>query len=282
MRTVKRFIKIVVSEIVLGSVCLGMLNVRPACGQSSRKGSLPAPAKTAPQFFAEDAKPLPASEINQGGITVEWRQGKLSVNSNGAPLSEVLQRVSTQTGIEFLNLDRLHERISVHFSKVSLRVGLQILLAGMDYATSGEPTDPTKMRMVIFGLSMRESAKATTATEPPREIAQTEMKDDPPTELQAEDLDSTTELSVLRQALRSKDPEVKEAAIKALAERGGPEGIDLLRETFRDSDPAVKMIVVENLDSASTPDALALLREASQDSEASVREAALAAISNKE
>jgi HEAT repeats/HEAT repeat len=266
----KRFIEIVGAEIVIGSICLGMLSVRTPCAQSV---SSQVPAKTPPRVSAEYDKPVLDSEVNGGRIRVEWRQGKLSVNAERALLSRVLEQVSAQTGIEFLNLDKLHGQTSVHFSNVPLRVGLQILLADMDYGAIGGPGDPSTMRIVIFERAMRESAKATPTPERP---VQAVTKDAPHSPFQSEDLGPTTDLSVLGQALRDKDPVAREAAIQALAERGGSEAMDLLRQAFRQSDSGLKIMVIETI--GSTPDALPLLREASQDPDVSVREAALAAI----
>ena len=264
----KWLIKTVGTKIVIGNVCLGMLSMRALCAQSVSSQS---PPNTTHQVSPEYGKPLLGSDVNRGRIRVEWRQGKLSVNADSALFSRVLQQVSAQTGIQFLNLDQLHGQISVHFSNVPLRTGLQILLADTDYGAIGGPDDPRTMRMLIFEPTMRESAKAMPASQRP--VHAETRKDDP---FQAEDLGPTTDLSVLGQALGQEDPVAKQAAIQALAERGGSEAMDLLRQAFRHSDSALKMMVLETI--GSTPDALPLLREASQDSNESVREAALAAI----
>jgi hypothetical protein len=268
----KQLIKIVGAETVIGSVCLGMLSASAPCAQSASSQAL---AKTMPQASAEYGKPLLGSEVNGAGLRIEWRQGKLSVNAERALLSRVLQQVSAQTGIEFLNLDKLHGQISVHFSDVPLSVGLQTLLADMDYGAIGGPGDPSTMRIVVFERAMRGSAKAAL-----ERLVQSETKASPRPLFQTEGLGPTTDLSVLGQALGDKSPVTKEAAIQALAERGGSEAMNLLLQAFRQSDSALKMIMIENIGSA--PDALPLLREASQDSDVSVREAALAAIPNRE
>jgi HEAT repeats len=199
-----------------------------------------------------------------------------------ALLSQVLQQISAQTGVDFLNLDKLNEKISVHFSNVTLRVGLQILLADMDYGAIGGPDDPGTMRIVILEPARSESTNAGPTAVPPvqAEIAEAEVKDDSPPRFQADGLDPTTDLSVLGQALGDKDSGVREAAIRALAERGGAEAMDRLRQAFQDSDSATKMVMIENI--GSTPDVLPLLKEASLDFDVSVREVALAIISNKE
>jgi hypothetical protein len=254
---------------------------------------------------------ISCNAFTQVPTRVEWRQGLLSVHAEAAPLSEVLQEVSTQTGIEFLGLDKLQKQISVHFSNVPLGAGLQMLLVPVDYGIIGDPCCPRTMRVVVFerralptriqavgeptklgdkGLADADASGAQgneavpqkeDANFPAEESAglgehddQTavEQADDAVADLQAIDPDDPAKLPVFRQALSDKDPTVKEAAIQALAGQGGPAALDLLREAFHNSDPAVKFMVIENIDSI--PEAFPFLREASQDADASVREAA--------
>jgi hypothetical protein len=235
----------------------------------------------------------------------------LSVHAEAAPLSEVLLEVSTQTGIEFLGLDKLQKQISVHFSNVPLGAGLQMLLVPVDYTIIGDPCCPRTMRVVVFerrvlptriqavgeptklgdkGLAGADASGAQgneavpqkeDANFPAEESAglgehddQTavEQADNAVADLQAIDPDDPANLPVFRQALSDKVPIVKEAAIQALAGQGGPAALDLLREAFHDSDPALKLMVIENI--GSIPEAFPFLREASQDADASVREAA--------
>jgi len=279
MRAVRHFTVMVWVGTLMGSVCLEMLGARGVHAQSAFSQI---PMKPAPQLRDEGGKSIHASQTNQCTIKVEWQQGKLSVSAERAPLSRVLQQVSAQTGIEFLNSSDIHKQTSVHFSNVPLQEGLKILLAGMDYGTIGSPGDPSTMRIAIFEPDTREFTNEVTKTEPAfeppaqTEKGQPETKDDSPPRIQAGDLDPATDMSVLSQALRDKDAEVKEAAIRALAERGGSDAVGLLRQVFQDSDSAAKLIVIENI--GSTPDVLPLLQEASWDPDVSVREAALAVI----
>lgn len=242
---------------------------------------------------------------------VEWRQGLLSVHAEAAPLSEVLQEVSTQTGIEFSGLDKLHKQISVRFSNVPLGTGLQMLLVRMDYGIIGDLCCPRTMRVVVFdrrALSSRiqaigEPAKlgdkglagvAASGAQGNEVVPQkgeanlpadgsaglgehddqaaAEQADDAAENLQAIDPADPANLPVFRQALGDKDPELKEVAIQALAGEGGPAALDLLREAFHNSDPAVRLMVIENV--GSIPEAFPFLQEASRDPDASVREAA--------
>lgn len=297
MRDVNRPLKILRLEILMACACPYALLVTGAARAQSYSSQ--APPKTAPQVLAEYRKPLSGTEVKHRRTNVEWRQGNLTVEADCALLSEVLQQVSVQTGVEFLNLDNLlHKRISVHFLNVSLPVGLQILLTDMDYASMGELRDPSTMRVVILERTAGKSATDSPAPEPPAqaEISQAEtvqsstiepetpqsegsesvVGGNPSPQIQAADLDPTTNLSVLGRALGDKRTDVQEAAIRALAERGGLASLDLLQKAFRESDSEAKMALIENI--GSTVEVLPLLQEASQDSDKAIRDAALAVI----
>ena len=75
----------------------------------------------------------------QGPTTVEWKDGRLSVNAEGAPLSEILQQVARQTGMVVQGLELLQQKVTVHFSNAPLDEGLRTLLMGVDYGMISAP-----------------------------------------------------------------------------------------------------------------------------------------------
>jgi HEAT repeat protein len=84
-----------------------------------------------------------------------------------------------------------------------------------------------------------------------------------------------TVLSALGRAVSDEDVGVKSYAIRALAERGGPEAIAHLGEALRDSDPAIKMLAIEHIARSVPPTQRAvLLQQAATDSNEMVRSAA--------
>jgi hypothetical protein len=66
-------------------------------------------------------------------LKVEWKGDRLSVLAERAPLSQVLQEVARQTGIEFRGLDLLQENVSLNFSHLSLHESLRRLLSPANY-----------------------------------------------------------------------------------------------------------------------------------------------------
>jgi hypothetical protein len=65
--------------------------------------------------------------------TVEWKEGLLSVVAEKTSLSQVLQEVSRQTGIEIRGLEELQEEVSVSFASLPLHEGIQKLLSPVNY-----------------------------------------------------------------------------------------------------------------------------------------------------
>jgi HEAT repeat protein len=100
--------------------------------------------------------------------------------------------------------------------------------------------------------------------------------DEPETRLQGISLldetgkaDEQTVLSALSTALTDEDLRVKNYAIEALANRGGPDALESLRQAFRNSDPSLRMIVIESVVPAG--EGLPLLQEALSDEDGTIR-----------
>lgn len=89
--------------------------------------------------------------------------------------------------------------------------------------------------------------------------------------------DESAVMRLLGEAVADKDTAVKSSAIKALAERGGPETLAYLRQTLHDSDPSIRMLTIETIVRTVSPtQALTLLNEAALDTDEEVRSAASA------
>lgn len=100
-------------------------------------------------FFSMEATCLGQS----AALRVEWRDARLSVVAENAPLAQILAEVGKQTGLEIKNLQGVSSTISAHFSNLTLAAGVQSLLAGVDYAVFGDlatPQSASASRVVIL------------------------------------------------------------------------------------------------------------------------------------
>jgi hypothetical protein len=84
---------------------------------SSASAKSPAEADSAPSRFK-----------------VVWKEGRLSVTAERASLSQVLEEIAKQTGIEIRGGEVLKTKVSAKFSSVSLGKGLHDLLGPLNYA----------------------------------------------------------------------------------------------------------------------------------------------------
>jgi hypothetical protein len=108
----------------------------------------------APYKNDTDAK---QSSTNKTPFMVKWESGKLSVNADSVPLSEVLLAVCSATGIEVSGEKQLTDRVSIHWEGADLPEALHDLLLHVDYAvtrTMQGPGSPRGTRLVIVGKSL--------------------------------------------------------------------------------------------------------------------------------
>jgi hypothetical protein len=77
---------------------------------------------------------------------VEWRHELLSVQAEGIPLSQVLLKVSRQTGLVIRGLEGLNAPVSLSFSGLPLPQGLKKILARINYAILEESNGQGKIR----------------------------------------------------------------------------------------------------------------------------------------
>jgi type II secretory pathway component GspD/PulD (secretin) len=107
----------------------------------------------------------------QVALKVEWKEERLSILAERAPLSQVLQEVAKQTGVKFRGLDVPQENVSLNFSHLPLLEGLRRLLAQVNYVIIEERSMPGAMlpaQAVILGRL----APLTSETTPSEEAEQ--------------------------------------------------------------------------------------------------------------
>jgi HEAT repeat protein len=275
---------------------------------------------------------------------VEWKEGRLSVSAEGAPLSRVLHEVARRIGMEICGLEGLHEPVSVHFAALPLQEGLQQLSLNSLIVWKTFPQRAAQpVRAIVFGKrtpSPRGALlrRAMPSEEGPKVQGESGMEeeqderlkalhtfaqqsneaalqqalfdpdptiqeaaftllaeqdhqraiaalvdattsDQPEVRLQAlhllhqtDQVDEETVSSALGAALADADPTVKEAAIQALADRGGADTLGALRQAFHDPDPSIRILALEH--AAQQDQGLPLLQEALADEDEIVRSVA--------
>lgn len=290
-----------------------------------------------------------------GALEVRYQAGLLSVTAHNVALSQVLEEVAYKTGMEIRVLDAGQQKVSVRFSGLPVREGLQKLLAYLNYILLEKKVAKGEMRpalvlvlgQAVYPPSEKSLNKVTSkngrspkgnltaggdsrnrlralhaAASAGNEGAIRAALSDPDPIIQAASLDLLNErdregsvgllfnatkspqpqtrfrafellnnntladqgavMSALGEALLDDDAHVKRFAIRALAERGGPQAFEYLRQALRDSDPSIRIVTIDYVvRTVPSAQGLALLEEASLDGDETVRSAAAAGIENR-
>lgn len=142
--TLRRDAGMVLNSIVktLGTLCICLVATFANSGRSlAINGSGPEGVTSSPrQLPSGQAVTVPVTkgvrsdDFRASGpkVKVKWAAGKLSLEVDGAPLSEVLQDVSGETGIEVIGADGLSSLVFAHFVGKDLVQALKELLSGVD------------------------------------------------------------------------------------------------------------------------------------------------------
>jgi hypothetical protein len=131
-----------------------------AAGQQTSRGVVTVPATNAARI--DDVR-TPGFQLK-----VKWESGKLSLDAEGVPLSEVLLGISRATGIEVTGAKGLSNLVSKHLAGVELFQALRDFLLHVDYAITAGPqgsASPRGSRVIIFGRSSPDLSSAASVAE---------------------------------------------------------------------------------------------------------------------
>jgi hypothetical protein len=218
---------------------------------------------------------------------VKWEAGKLSLDAEGVPLSEVLQAVSRKVGIELTGVQGLHDPVFAHFAAIDLRQALQGLLSRLDYAIIASPSGSASSRgtrVVIFN-----EARDSKLAEPPAEAETIEPassgsgNDEEDKKMAAvEAASSRKDWGTLRRYLRDPDAQVQAAAFDALSEHDKDGAIASLLAQFRSAGSAdSRLQALTILDQSGVADdqtMVAALRDALRDPDSDLNSYAVQAL----
>jgi hypothetical protein len=184
-----------------------------APGQQTSRGAVTVPTTNTPR--TNDARP-PGFQLK-----VKWESGKLSLDAEEVPLSEVLQAISHESGIEITGTEGLSDLVSVHLAKVELFQALRDLLSYVDYAIAPEPqgsASPRGTRVIIVGRSSPNSSPsasvADSETNAPPAQASNQLADSAPADADSQ----ATKLASIPAGETGEDQQaVKQAQLQQLA-----------------------------------------------------------------
>lgn len=183
------------------------------------------------------------SQSAQARWSVEYKGGHLSVSAEQAPLAQVLREVARQADVEVQGLERLEEKISLRFTNLSLREGLQELLASVNYLLiedtfpQGE-AQPT--RILVFGRLTVPSLQARQAPASEEENIAPEDEEQEERLIALETFAQQGDEAALRDALSDPDERVRTRALELLALRDQQLAVSSVLELMKSDQVAIR------------------------------------------
>ena len=244
----------------------------------------------ASQAFPAEQKPQSAPS-NPASDSVTFRDGRLTVETRGESLADLLAEVQKKSGIMFHVRKTLPtDAVAASFRDVPVETAIQRLL-GRDFdlvwfytapkAGKGAPA-PTEVWVVGRGERVggamagagkgaaRLQAKAGDSSALKERLMQIEN---------LADEDPAKALPLLYGYLNDQDPRIRSAAVEALGELGDPSAIEALGNALaKDTDSDVRESAAEALGELGSPNAVQVLRTGLKDGDEDVREAVVDAL----
>jgi len=214
---------------------------------------------------------------------VKFFEGRLSIRAVNAPLKDLVQEISKQSGIvvDLRDAKGAEKRITIDLVNLTPARALEEILRGLSFASFYNNT--ILSQVVVLSPDASPPQLALSKTPQPRPQPRQSLKPG----LDFEELlkrNRDEGLKTIAQVLKGNNRWDKVKAVEALESFGSaddPEIIRLLGEALADSDSAVKRSVLEALAETEGPAVIPLIAAALKDPDPSMRVEVLEALSEK-
>lgn len=229
---------------------------------------------------------------------VEWHDGRLSVEADGVGFQGLVAAVAEETAVEVHGLASVGDSASVHFVDLTLRDGLEALLAGANHVMTEEPAahgGPARLVVRLLGHKSRpdsdapgEEERSTDAPEPISEDGTGADPTEEPTTVAGPDAYRSLELlaeqgdiQALREAAAFGDATTRALALQRLAREDPFAARRLATEAAGSAEAAHRALAMQVLGGMDGATATAALGAGLQDSDPEVRCAALTGLTGR-
>ena len=217
---------------------------------------------------------------------INWNQSQLSISADNAPLAKILTEIMAQTGLEIRGLPSIQDTVSLDFSNLSLREGLQKVLVKKNYLIiDKKSSDGTIIPGTVIILNSQTGSLMSMATEEPQAEADGDIPEVSARLSQLEQLIGANAPDLeesLYAATRDNEPMIRELAYQELYQRGDANVLDILRRDARGEDIDVRRTALAVLSQLDQENAIELLSEAASDINVDIRQTALENLSQTE
>ncbi len=221
--------------------------------------------------------------LHQRSFYVKWEDQRLSVSAKNVPLPQILQEVAHQTGMRVQIIGKLHNKIPVHFSNLSLLEGLQKLMARVNYGILEEASLQGEMQPVFVLVFPREML-------PPEEITAEEVVQENDESqrvkmlVMLDNFSNGDDTDSLWDAIYDPDPAIQGVAVALLAKKDQASDISLSRAISSDI-PEVQQQAIDllnNTDAVEGEASVSVLVDATTSQDITVRGYAIGVLSQQQ
>jgi len=192
---------------------------------------------------------LPTSTLAESQLAVQWKEERLSVVAEKVPLCQILREVAQQTGLQVQGGERLQEKISVHFSDLSLSEGFQRLLAHVNYIIVEKKSPRVSNQPTLALVFGQRTTSVDEEVEPVEELTalEGEQEGNLATLLEIIQKGGTEAKEALHSAAFAPDPNVQTLALETLAERDPQDAFHTMFMAVKAQDPATRLTALQVL-----------------------------------
>lgn len=217
---------------------------------------------------------------------INWNQSQLSISADNAPLTKILTEIMAQTGLEIRGLPSIQDTVSLDFSNLSLREGLQKVLVKNNYLIiDKKSSDGTIIPGTVIILNSQTGSLMPMATDEQQAEADGDIPEVSARLSRLEQLIGANAPDLkesLYAATKDNEPMIRELAYRELYQRGDVNVLDILRRDARGEDIDVRRTALEVLSQLDQENAIEILSEAASDSNIDIRQTALENLSQTE
>jgi len=215
--------------------------------------------------------------------TVDWRNQRLSVESAGAPLSQILAEVARLTGLRVQGENSLRQSTDTHFVNLPLDEALNQLLANLNFALVERSCGGKKRcaTLMIVGERSREITQEHDSKSAQSDAVESNGGADERLQ-QVYKAAEAGDLPVLQRAASANDVDATRAvAMDLLAQKDPATAADIALTAAASSDLGQRVMGLQALARVDSPSAIKALRGALTDPDEGIKQTALAALAQQ-
>lgn len=178
---------------------------------------------------------------------VKWEAGRLSVVSKDTPLSDVLKKITSETGMKITGIEGAHDLITVNFSGLTLAEGIKRLMANNNYIIIyGGEDSPAHLYIIGWQTDIKYSKERSLSAELIEHI-RSEDFDTRRMALESISKYKSHAVEILMNAINEDNTEIRYTAFQSLAQIDSPDALNAIRGCLSHHESEVRIMAIETM-----------------------------------